>query len=47
MNQNLQKNNLDGERIEKTKKDFIKMTDRLSKPKIKAIRKDILKTFLN
>ena len=41
MNQNLQKKNLDGERIKTNKKDFIKMRDRLSKPKIKAIRKDL------
>ena len=53
MNQNLQKKNLDGERIKTNKKDFIKMRDRLSKPKIKAIRKDLyriekkgLKNFL-
>ena len=31
----------DGTRIEKIKKDFNKLRDRLSKPKIKEIRKDL------
>ena len=33
--------NFDDARIEKIKKDFHKMRDRLSKPKIKEIRKDL------
>ena len=44
MNQNQWKNvkkKIDGARIEKIKKDFNKLRDRLSKPKIKEIRKDL------
>ena len=33
--------NFDDPRIKKIKKDFNKLTDRLSKPKIKEIRKDL------
>ena len=33
--------NFDDARIEKTKKDFYELRDRLSKPKIKEIRKDL------
>ena len=34
-------NNFDDARKEKIKKDFNKMKDRLSKPKVKQIRKDL------
>ena len=37
-------NNFDGSRIKKIKKDLNKLRDRLSKPKIKDIRKYIHKT---
>ena len=39
-------NNFDGLRIKKIKKDLNKLRDRLSKPKIKVIRKYIHKNFL-
>ena len=39
-------NNFDGSRIKKIKKDLNKLRDRLSKPKIKVIRKYIHKNFL-
>ena len=39
-------NNFDGSRIKKIKKDLNKLRDRLSKPKIKVIRKHIHKNFL-
>ena len=35
--------NFDDARIEKTKKDFNKLKDRLSKPKLKEIKKDLYK----
>ena len=45
MNQNLQKKIIfDSARIEKIKKDFNELRDRLSKPKIKEIRKDNSRT---
>ena len=54
----VKENNFDGARIKKIKKDFNKFRDRLSKPKIKEIRKgfygienkkikEIKKSFLN
>ena len=39
-------NNFDRSRIKKIKKDLNKLRDRLSKPKIKVIRKYIHKNFL-
>ena len=39
-------NNFDGSRIKKIKKDLNKLRDRLSKPKIKVIRKYIHKNSL-
>ena len=45
MNQNLQKKIIfNSARIEKIKKDFNELRDRLSKPKIKEIRKDNSRT---
>ena len=47
MNQNQLKKsekNFDDARIETIKKDFNKMRDRLSKPKIKEIEKDLYRT---